>query len=109
MSRRYRLNRQPRRVDANQPAVVDALRAFGATVRSLADIGKGCPDLLVGYRGRTILMEVKDGAQPPSKRRLTEDEESFFRAWTGGQLVIVESPEQAVEVLRGAIGAKERT
>lgn len=95
------MSRYARKVDDNHGAVMNALRKSGAFVQSLASVGNGCPDLLVGYRGRTVLMEVKDGAKPPSARRLTEDEEGFHKHWPGGLLVIVESPEQAIEVLRG--------
>jgi hypothetical protein len=45
-----------------------ALRSAGATVQSLAGVGKGVPDLLVGFKGQTLLFEVKDGFKPPSKR-----------------------------------------
>ena len=62
------------KIDANHEQVVTALRAAGATVQSLAGVGKGVPDLLVGYQGQTLLMEVKDGFKPPSKRALNEDQ-----------------------------------
>ena len=65
--------------------------------------GDGIPDLLVGYRGHTILMEVKDGTKPPSKRALTPAEEQFFMEWEGGMLVVVNSVEEALEVLKGCV------
>ncbi len=40
----------PKRVDDNQREIVKALRAVGACVQSLAEIGQGCPDLLVFYK-----------------------------------------------------------
>jgi hypothetical protein len=53
-----------RRVDSTQVGIVLALRKTGASVQHLHTIGKGCPDLLVGYRGRNILIEVKsDGGR----------------------------------------------
>ena len=75
------------------------MRACGATVRVVTQ-GDGLPDLLVGYRGYTILMEVKDGRKPPSARKLTEEEEKFFANWTGGMLAIVNSVEEALELLK---------
>ena len=51
----------PARVDANQPVIVAALRAIGATVQHLHAVGQGCPDILVGYDGVNFLMEIKDG------------------------------------------------
>ncbi len=64
------------KVDRNQSEVVAALRKLGASVQSLASIGKGCPDLLVGYHGILYLMEVKDGTNVPSKQLLTEDQKN---------------------------------
>jgi hypothetical protein len=81
--------------DDNEGEIVAALRKAGATVRIITQ-GDGLPDLLVGYRGRTILLEVKDGNKPPSARRLTEDEEAFFRDWKGGDLAVVTSVAEAL-------------
>lgn len=91
--------RRAARVDENQGLIVKALRACGATVRVITQ-GDGIPDLLVGYRGHTILMEVKDGNKPPSARQLTTAEQIFFDQWTGGKLFIVNSVEEALDVLK---------
>lgn len=88
------------RVDANQKEIVDALRKVGASVVSLSQIGDGCPDLLVGYRGRTLLLEVKDGSGPPSKRLLTEDELKFQGRWTGENIRNVGSIEEALKAIK---------
>lgn len=66
--------RRAARVDANQAAIAEALRSCGATVQLIHTVGKGCPDLLVGFGGINLLLEVKDGSKPPSKRKLTPDE-----------------------------------
>ena len=91
--------RRAARVDENQGLIVKALRACGATVRIITQ-GDGIPDLLVGCRGHTILMEVKDGNKPPSARQLTTAEQIFFDQWTGGKLFIVNSVEEALDVLK---------
>jgi hypothetical protein len=44
-------------------------------------------------------MEVKDGQKVPSARKLTDAEQDFFNKWTGGLLVVVNSVEEALEVL----------
>jgi hypothetical protein len=62
-------------------------------------VGRGCPDLLVGHRGRNVLLEVKDGSKPESRRRLTPDEQTWQSAWAG-QVQTVETVEQAL----GALG-----
>lgn len=73
-------HRTASRIDANQPAIVAALRGIGASVLHLHTL-PNCFDILVGYRGRTHLMEIKDPDQPPSKRRLTEGEAEFKDKW----------------------------
>ncbi len=88
------------RIDANQPEIVKALRKIGCFVQSLADIGKGCPDLLVGFRGNWHILEVKDSAKPPSARRLTKDELKWHqKALQHGPVHVVETIEQAIDIV----------
>ena len=87
------------RIDANHEQVVSALRAAGASVQSLAGVGKGVPDLLVGFQGNTLLMEVKDGRKTPSERRLSEDQVRWHGAWNGGPLAIVDGVDAALRML----------
>ena len=79
------------RVDANQTQIVSALRAAGAYVWII-----GLPvDLLVGYKGHSFLMEVKDG----SSKRLTKLQADFFENWSGSTLCRVDSPEAALRMI----------
>lgn len=86
------------KVDANQSAIVAALRKIGASVQPLHTVGKGCPDLLVGLKGMNVLMEVKDGSKPPSAQKLTADQVDWHRNWRG-TVEVVNSVEQALIVL----------
>lgn len=86
------------RVDENQRAVVDALRAAGASVQHLHKVGQGCPDIVVGYRGQNFLIEIKDGSKPPSKQGLTGPQEIWHRNWRG-HAVVVNSPEAALAAI----------
>ena len=86
------------RVDANQPDIVQALRQIGATVQPIHVIGKGCPDLLVGFRSRNYVLEVKDGAKVPSARKLTPDELRWHDDWRG-EVFIVKNIYEAIEVI----------
>ena len=83
------------KVDANQPDIVEALRAAGCHVTSLARIGNGCPDILVGLGNKTALMEIK---MPGG--RLTPDQLKWHAAWKGGTLAVVDSVESALRVAR---------
>ena len=83
--------RRAARVDQNQDQVISALRAAGAYVWII-----GLPvDLLVGYKGKTILVEIKNG----SKKRLTKLQADFFENWSGSTLARIDSPEAALRMI----------
>jgi hypothetical protein len=88
------------RTDANQPDIVKAMIKAGATVRVLAPLGGGIPDLLIGHCGWNALAEVKDPAQPRRDRALSRHpkEAEFHKTWKG-QAEILETVEQALELL----------
>jgi hypothetical protein len=79
------------RRDANHQEIVAALRQAGAAVLDLADVGHGCPDLLVYYAGRFWLLEVKT---PTGK--LTSDEALFAQTWP---VCVVRSVAEALAVI----------
>lgn len=87
------------RKDRNHPEIVRAFRELNCSVLDLGQIGGGCPDLLVGVRGRNLLVEVKDGEAIPSKRKLTPDQEEFFATWRGSK-VVVETVDDVVTMVR---------
>ena len=88
------------KIDANQVEIVKALRQAGATVQSLASVGKGVPDLLIGFQGKTVLLEIKDGAKVQSKQKLTQDQIDWHANWRGGTLATVDSIDAALRVLK---------
>lgn len=92
------------KVDANQNEIVKALRAVNASVQPIHTVGGGTPDLLVGFRQKNFLLEVKDGSLSPSRKRLTPDEQTWHDGWQG-QVVIVESVEQALAAIGATNGA----
>lgn len=70
-----------RRTDNNHSEIIARLRSLGACVYDCSRLGGGFPDLCVSIspKGPVALVEVKDGSRPPSRRRLTEDEQEFAR------------------------------
>lgn len=88
-----------KRVDANQSAIVSALREIGAFVQPLHMVGQGVPDLLVIYRGKIHVSEVKDGGKPKSARKLTEAEIEWQQeaGRHGYNVPTWESVDQAIE------------
>ena len=75
------VHRQAAKRDANEEAIVRALEAVGASVERLS--AKGVPDLLVGFRGATYLLEVKMPAG-----RLSSDQVAWHAAWRGQVSVV---------------------
>ena len=67
------------RTDANQREIVKALRGMGVSVAITSAVGKGFPDLVCGYRGKTFLIEVKTD----EKKKLTKDQMEFYSEWRG--------------------------
>lgn len=78
--------------DANERDIVEALRAAGASVEIVS--GRGLPDLLVGFRGQNLLMEIKG-----ARGSLTKDQELWHEDWRG-QVCVVRSVEEALDVLQ---------
>ena len=80
------------RVDQNQAAIVEALRAVGWKVQSTADIGSGFPDLVIA-RGHDIrLVEVKQ-----LKGTLTADQQAFI-VRDGWPVRIIRSVDEALSL-----------
>lgn len=91
--------RRAAKTDANQAEIVEALRKAGARVQPLHQVGQGVPDLLIGFKGQTLLMECKDGSKPPSARKLTPDQQEWLDAWTGGAVWLVTCVDDALQAL----------
>lgn len=90
--------RRASRRDVNERKIIDALKACGAYVKQIND--EGAFDLLVCYRGHTLLLECKDGDKPPSARALTPAEQKFHDEWPGANLHIVNSEHEALDILK---------
>lgn len=86
------------RKDANHAEIVKVIRDMGAQVIDMSNLGGGIPDLLVAWKKKYCLVEIKDGAKPPSKQALTEDEKIFHEKW-GGELKIVNSVDSAIKLV----------
>ena len=85
-----------KRVDVNQKDIVKALRDCGASVVDLSKVGHGIPDLLVGYAGLTVLVEVKSS----EKAKFTDDQLEFMKRWYGGALIRINDVEGALRLIQ---------
>jgi hypothetical protein len=85
---------QSRKRDANEQAIVEALRAVGATIVRISE--RNAPDLLVGFRGANVLLEIK------AEKGLVRANQAAWRSCWQGQVAIVRSAEEALVAI-GAI------
>jgi hypothetical protein len=90
------------RVDANQLATIKEFqRAMpDASVFDASACGEGFPDLVVGWRGRNYLFEVKNPDVRPSDRKLTEPQVAFHGSWQGQVHVVHGAAEMLAVMLR---------
>jgi len=85
--------RRAARTDANHKQMVEAFRLLGCSVKSLAPMGEGVPDLLVAIQGNTWLVEVK---MPKGKQ--TADQIEFAKHWQG-KMAIARTTEEAQSIV----------
>lgn len=78
--------------DANERPIIEDLKAFGASVIALNEF-----DLIVGYKGITHLMEVKN---PDTDWKLEPSQKKIINEWVGSPLHIITSSEAALNILR---------
>jgi hypothetical protein len=85
-----------KRVDENQRTITHTFIAMGASVLNLSTVGRGCPDLLVGYRGNSVLVEVKKDP----KATFTEPQIKFMQEWRGGAVSRIDSVDAAIRLIK---------
>jgi hypothetical protein len=82
---------------------VAALRRVGASVYDAASVGRGFPDLVVGFRGRTLLLEIKRRTGSRAQTRLRDHQRDFFDRWRG-EAHVVYDVDDALKALGAACG-----
>lgn len=107
------MNSYGKKRDACEKEIVKALEAAGATVSKLD--GTGLPDLIVGFRGNTYLMECKDPIDGKRNSRsgnagkanplgLRDSQWKWWQAWKGARAFIVTTPSEALAALAEPTG-----
>lgn len=88
-----------KRTDANHKQIIDQLRQIpNLSVFSTHTIGKGFPDIVVGFKNKNYLIEIKDGDKFKSQKKLTAAEVKFHFDWHG-QVSICESVTDILKVI----------
>ena len=92
-----------KKVDTNQKSIVEAIRKCGGSACSIASLGHGVPDLIVGYRGQTVLVEVKH-----PKTEMNPMQREWAAKWQGSPVCVVRSPEEVERLLDNLGGGYPR-
>lgn len=79
--------------DKNQRSIVKHFRDLGASVTHLHSVGKGVPDLIVGYNGVNYMVEVKS-----SRGTLNKMQVDYFNNWNG-QICVIRTNKEVEELL----------
>lgn len=119
--------RKHARKDDNQDEIRSLIHQLGGTTLVTHQLGDGAPDVIAGtdgltiigrmsarqrsqiidlvdswgysfFNGANVMVEIKDGEKPPSKQKLTSDEEKWHKDWKG-QICIWRSDEEVIEAL----------
>jgi len=90
--------RRAARIDENQPGIVKALNDLGASVQLLHAVGGGCPDLLIGWKGKNYLVEIKNQRKPKGDQQLTPAQVYWHNGWTG-QKAIARTIEEVILII----------
>ena len=86
--------RRAARADINQPDIVRKLRTMGASIWHTHTIGRGGPDIVIGYCGVNVLAEIKRN----EREQLTAAEVQFHATWQG-RIVTIRTEGDAVQLL----------
>lgn len=90
--------RRAARVDNNHREIARALIDYGCAVADTSGAGSGFPDLVVGFRGKNFLLEIKNPEKSPAQKALTPSQIDFRDGWHG-QYDVIETLEEAIAVV----------
>ena len=92
--------RRAAKVDGNHASLREMARQCGIFWVDTFQLGKGAPDAFACNNGQWWAIEIKDPAQPPSKQRLTDDEQEWHKlaAWNHAPVAIVRTIDELLEL-----------
>lgn len=92
------VSRFARKVDRNHGPVVDAFELAGCSVLSIASVGNGAPDLVIGCAGRSHLVEVKPDTRVKAVSNQRANQVAWATKWRGGAVHVVRTTSEAFEL-----------
>jgi hypothetical protein len=98
--------RRASRKDANQNSIARTVEELGGAFIDLTDSANAGFDGLIVIGGRVFIAEVKDGAKPPSARKLTDNEQRRRAQLEGLGITynVIETHEDVLRLRENALG-----
>ena len=79
--------------DANHKDICMWFKNLNCSVLDLHTVGFGCPDILVGFGGETLLVEIKS-----KSGELEDSQNKFINEWRGGKVHVVRTVEDVISL-----------
>lgn len=92
--------RRAAKKDDNHDEIVAVFKQLGCGWLDLYQVGDGVPDGVAEINTHNVFVEIKDGAKPPSGRRLTGPERKFHETWHGA-VIIIETVDDVLRLVNG--------
>jgi hypothetical protein len=83
------MRRSPKFKDANHAPLRTLWRSIGASWLDIIPVEGGEPDALVGWRGQSELIELKNPDGSPSERKPRAKQVAWHRSWKGRPVAVV--------------------
>lgn len=69
------------RKDNNHGEIIEFCKSVGCLVADLSPLGNGCPDVLLSFRGKIFLVEIKNPRTSYGRRGLNKNQKKFAECW----------------------------
>jgi Holliday junction resolvase len=85
-----------KKVDLNHKEMIEKFRELGASVFDASGVGRGFPDIVVGYNRQTVLVEIKSS----KKKKFTEAQLKFMAEWKGSAVTRINDVEGVIRLIK---------
>jgi hypothetical protein len=87
------------KTDKNSSALLKSIRQIpNVSICDLSGAGGGVPDVMLGYQGANLLIEIKRPDVAPSQSKLNDLQVEWHDSWLG-QVAVVRTLDDILEVM----------
>lgn len=85
--------------DQGQQEAIALVRDLPASVEITTGLGRGKPDLIVGFQGLTTWVEFKREEKTAAQKRLRASQTDWLKTWRGSPVLVVDNGMDLVQAL----------